>query len=217
MVDQTRAIVPFTGARGASLTQRRNHAVSGAVNQPVPHWGPDEIRRLVEGARARGRGPKGERDALLIQVLFDAALRVSEGLGVRPMDIIRTNSGYLLDVVGKRGYRQAAVSPSVVAALQSYAYERHLDRWLRFFPFNKSRAWQICDGAAESIGLVKPPGVGAVHILRHSGAIERMRITGNFRSIQDQLGHATPGMTMRYFKTLTMQESLEIQKGVELW
>lgn len=215
MTQPASAIVVSPETRPAKLTQNKNHAILAEANRPVPHWGLAEVQQLIAAARQRGKGYKGERDGLLVQMLFDGALRVSEGLGVRPLDILRTEHGYRLQVVGKRGYRQAAVSPSLVAQLQSYAYERGLDRRERFFPFNKHRAWQIVDAAAERAGLVKPPGVGTVHILRHSGAIERMRVSGNYRSIQEQLGHATAGMTLRYFKTLSAQEALRIQEGID--
>jgi integrase len=215
MMQPTQAIVVSPETRPAKLTQTRNHAMLAEANRPVPHWGLAEVQRLIAAAKERGKGYKGERDGLLIQSLFDGTLRVSEVLGVRPVDIIRTDNGYRLQVVGKRGYRQAAVSPSVVAHLQSYAYERGMDRTDRFFRFNKHRAWQIVDAAVELAGLTKPPGVGTVHVLRHSGAIERLRVSGNYRSIQEQLGHVTVVMTMRYFKTLTAQEALRIQEGVD--
>ena len=199
----------------ARLTQTKQRAISGEAGRPVPHWGIPEVHSLASAARERGRGLKGERDGLLVETLFDAALRVSEGLGLRPLDIARTPDGYLVNVVGKAGFRQAAVSPSLVYRLQSYGFEIGMDRSDRFFPFNKHRAWQIIDAAADLAGLVKPSGVGTVHILRHSGAIERMRISGNPRSVQDQLGHSTPAMTLRYFRTMSQQESLQIQQGVD--
>ncbi len=48
-----------------------------------------------------------------------------------------------------------------------------------------------------------------------SGAIERMRLSGNPRSVQDQLGHASPAMTLRYFRTLATEEALRVQEGVD--
>ena len=107
------------------------------------------MQALVEAAWTQGRGPKGERDALLIQVLFDAALRVSEALGLRPMDIIRTNGGYRLQVQGKTGYRQVAVSPSLAARIQSFAYETGLNREERFSPVNRHRVWLLAEVAVE--------------------------------------------------------------------
>ncbi len=81
---------------------------------------------------------------------------------------------------------------------------------------NRHRVWQIVDAAVERAGLVKPPGVGTVHILRHSGALERMKASGNPKSVQDQLGHASASMTMRYFRTLSQEESLALQEQVDL-
>ena len=135
--------------------------------------------------------------------------------GSGPLDILPTEGGYRLLVDGKTGPRQVAVSPSLVAQLRSYAYERELPREARLFSINRHRAWQIVDAAAKSAGLAMPPGVGTVHILRHSGAIERMRLSGNPRSVQDQLGHASAAMTLRYFRTLAAEEALRVQEGVD--
>lgn len=197
------------------LTKAAQRAASSQVDRTVQHWGMVEVVALVDAARRRGRGQKGERDALLIQTLFDGALRVSEALGVRPMNVIRTEGGYRVQVDGKTGPRQVAVSPSLVARLQSYAYETGLAKDAQFFPINRHRVWQIVDAVVDIVGLVKPAGVGTVHILRHSGAIERMRASGNPRSIQDQLGHSTPAMTLRYWRTLSQQEALRIQEQVD--
>jgi integrase len=62
----------------------------------------------------------------------------------------------------------------------------------------------------------KPPRVGYVHVLRHSGAIYFLMATGNLKALQDKLGHSNPAMTLRYLKTLSKVDSLNIQKGVEI-
>ena len=206
------AVIPGTGV--PKLT-KGSHGAADNAGKPVPHWGLSEVVALAEAAVLSGRGNKGERDALLIQTLFDGALRISECLGLRPRDVVHGQTGYRLHVDGKTGPRQVAVSPSLVARLKSFAYDRGLALDAYFFPINRHRAWQIIDKAAEAAGLVKPTGVGTVHILRHSGAIERMRVTGNPRSVQDQLGHASAAMTLRYFRTLSQQEALRIQEGVD--
>ncbi len=195
MDDNQAALANIPAPDAGKLTKTARHAASAGNARPVPHWGINEVLALVEAARQRGRGRKGERDALLIQTIFDGALRVSEALGIRPLDFSRTDGGFRLLVDGKTGPRQVAVSPSLVDKIKSYAYERDLPREDRLFSINRHRVWQIVDAAAELAGLAKPPGVGTVHILRHSGAIERMRLSGNPRSVQDQLGHASPAMT----------------------
>ncbi len=215
MDDNQAALAVIATPTGGKLTKTARHAASTGTARPVPHWGINEVLALVEAARQRGRGRKGDRDALLIQTIFDGALRVSEALGVRPQDILRTDGGVRLLVDGKTGPRQVAVSPSLVAQIKSYAYERDLPREDRLFSINRHRVWQIVDAASELAGLAKPPGVGTVHILRHSGAIERMRLSGNPRSVQDQLGHASAAMTLRYFRTLAAEEALQVQEVVD--
>jgi len=53
--------------------------------------------------------------------------------------------------------------------LKSYAYEKKVGPNNRFFPINRSRAWQIIKGASERAGLMKRV---YPHLLRHSDAIE---------------------------------------------
>ena len=75
--------------------------------------------------------------------------------------------------------------------------------------------FRIVDRAFEVAGIPKPPNVGTVHVLRHSGALARLQEHGNPKAIQDQLGHESAKMTMRYYKTLTAKESLRINQGVD--
>jgi len=67
----------------------------------------------------------------------------------------------------------------------------------------------------ERAGVSLPDGVGSVHVLRHAGALARLEETRNPKSVQDMLGHESMGMTMRYMKTLSRRESVEIQKQVD--
>ena len=83
------------------------------------------------------------------------------------------------------------------------------------FAITKYRAHQILKRAFEVAGIQKPPHVGAVHVLRHAGAMARLRETGNPQALQEQLGHTTAKMTLRYLKTLTADEALRINQGVD--
>jgi integrase len=42
-----------------------------------------------------------------------------------------------------------------------------------------------------------------------------MRQSSNPRSVQDQLGHASPAMTMLYWRTLNRDKALKVQEGVD--
>ncbi len=177
-----------------------------------------KLMAVVAGQNKR----HGERNALLIKFLFDGCLRVSEALAVRPCDIQRTPDGWTVKVIGKGNKPGVvAISASIAAELQSYCYRFKIGEGERIFPVSRSQAFRVVTEAFDRAGIPRPSKerdhVGGVHILRHSGAIERLRLTGNPRATQSQLRHKSALMTMRYLKTLSADESLKIQQGIELW
>ncbi|MFC2018698.1 tyrosine-type recombinase/integrase [Chloroflexota bacterium] len=210
--------VPVTALKRNKSSQqlaiRRGEAGSADY---VVHLNLDQVRRL---ASAAGESRHGERDKLLIQLLFDGCLRCSEAIGVRPCDLAQGHTGWAVKVRGK-GNKTAlvAISPTLAAQLQAYAYRHKLDDNDKLSPITRSQAFRIVTTAFDRAGLTRPrretDRVGAVHILRHSGAIERLRQTGNPKAVQDQLRHKSALMTMRYLKTLSHEESLRIQQKVE--
>ena len=196
------------------LAIRQSEALSGSY---VAHLDIGQVKRLAEVA---GESRQGERDRLLVQLLFDGCLRCSEAISVRPGDITRYDTGRALKVKGKGGkFALVAISSNLVAQLLEYAYDHKLNEYDRFFPITRSQAFRIITAAFDRAAIQRPhratERVGAVHILRHSGAIERLRQTGNPKAVQDQLRHKSALMTMRYLKTLNEDESLRIQQGVE--
>ncbi len=80
---------------------------------------------------------------------------------------------------------------------------------------SRVRVHQIVKEAFQTGGVAKPEHVGAVHVLRHSGAIARLEENGNPKALQDQLRHQDAKMTLRYLKTVSAKRSLEIQQGVD--
>jgi len=65
----------------------------------IPHVSAGQVKLMATVAGQNKR--HGERNALLIKFLFDACLRVSEALGVRPVDLQRTPDGWTVRVLGK--------------------------------------------------------------------------------------------------------------------
>lgn len=186
----------------------------------IPHVDVNEVRMIADAAKCSGK--YGDRNSLLIKFIFDSCMRVSEALSVRPMDIQEDPAGWTVRILGKGNKpREVAVSPSIAAELQSYCYRKAINRDDRIFPVSRSQVFRIVVKAFDDSGIVKPSKerdhVGAVHILRHSGAIERLKATGNPKAVQDHLGHVSAEMTMKYMKTVTADESRVIQQGVDLW
>jgi integrase/recombinase XerD len=167
------------------------------------------VRRLAEAAR---EGRKGERDELLIQVLFQTGLRISEALTLTPAKIRLFDGKPALEIKGKRGKPRLVACPQrLCEQLQAYAYRKGLKKEDRFFNINRKRAWQIISEAGKRVGLGKRV---YPHLLRHSDAIERLRQTGNPKALQIHLGHSSVIMTMRYLSTLTAEDALRIQQEV---
>ena len=171
----------------------------------VPYLAPEEIKQLCAGCRGHQR----DRDSLLILVLFQTGLRISEALGLTVGHLSRQPGA--LEVLGKGGKARLVACPAPLShRLKAYAFDRGLGPDDRLFPVGRKRAWQII-GAAAQAGLGK---CVYPHLFRHSGAIERLRQTGNPRALQLHLGHASPLMTMRYLSTLTAEEALRINQAV---
>ena len=176
----------------------------------VPYLTPEEVEGLVREAKRRR---KGERDALLIQLLYQTGLRISEALSLTPAKIQQFEGRPALEIVGKgRKLRLVACPERLAEKLHAYAYTNGLLSGDRFFSINRQRAWQILKEVAENAGLGKRI---FPHLLRHSDAIERLRQTGNPKALQHHLGHSSTVMVMRYLSTLTQEDSLRIQQGVE--
>lgn len=183
----------------------------------VIHLNPAEIEALAGMA---GKSRHGERDSLLIRVTFDAALRIGETLQLRMCDLDDTR--HILTIHGKGDHPgTAAISSATSEKINSYAWHKSLKPDDLIFPISRTQAYRIITTAYDKAAIRRPTKqndhVGPCHILRHSGAIQRLKVSGNPRSIQHQLRHRTAMTTMRYLKTITHDESMGIQSEVNPW
>lgn len=175
----------------------------------VPYLVPTEVKQLAEEAK---RGRQGQRDALLIQVLFQTGLRISEALSLTPASIQKFEGKSTLSIVGKgKKMRLVSCPERLVDRLKSFAYEKKLSPNDHFFPIRRSRGWQIIKRASINGNFHKRI---YPHLFRHSDAIERLRQTGNPKALQLHLGHSSTLMTMRYLNTLTQEDALRVQGEV---
>ncbi len=186
----------------------------------VTHLSTSQVKLLAVVAGQNKR--HGERNGLLIQTIFDGALRVSEALGIRPVDLLHTPDGWLVAIMGKGGKPgTAAITAATASQLEAYCYRHKIAETARIFPISRSQAFRIITDAFSRAGIRQPSKVsdhvGAVHVLRHSGAIARLQASGNPKSVQEQLRHKSAAMTLRYMKTITHDESMKVQQAVELW
>ncbi len=187
-----------------ALVQRK--MALNRVNLPVSYLTEEDIRQLVEAC-------KKERDKLLITLLFQTGVRISEALALTPAAIRNFAGKPAMELIGKgKQLRMVALPVNLKEKLESYAYRVKIEPRMRFFDINRSRAWQILNEVREAAGMEKRV---FPHLLRHSDAIIRLRKTGNPKALQYHLGHNSPAMTLRYLSTLTQEDALRIQQEVE--
>lgn len=187
-----------------ALVQRK--MALNRINLPVSYLTEEDIRQLVEGC-------KKERDKLLITLLFQTGVRISEALALTPAAIRNFEGKPAVEIIGKgKKLRMVALPVNLKEKLESYAYRVKIEPRMRFFDINRSRAWQILNEAREAAGMEKRV---FPHLLRHSDAIIRLRKTGNPKALQYHLGHNSPAMTLRYLSTLTQEDALRVQQEVE--
>lgn len=193
----------------------------------VAHLSPGDVKLMcIVAAKPAKITPKakqdGERTAALIRLIFDGCLRVSEALAVRMIDINETPSGFVVAILGK-GNRPglAALSVDTVNVLRGFAYKYHIGEADLLFPISRSTAFRNVQATYLKAGLRTPSVLrdrtGACHILRHSGCLARLALSGSPREVQIQLRHKSASMTLRYQKTLTAIEGLRNQQKINVF
>lgn len=187
------------------------HEHRGRPLRPVSFLSEAEVALLAETARKMKR--EGQRNELLILTMFQCALRVSEAIGLHVKDKGQVDSNYILAVMGKGGKPRLVACPEkLYFQLGNFAQEHNLKLGDLFFPISRVRAWQIIKQVAKEAGIDRRV---YNHLLRHTGAIARLRRTGNPKSLQMFLGHSDMKMTMRYLVTTQMIDSIEIESKVK--
>ena len=188
----------------------------------VSHLSAGDVKLLAIVAAKNKR--HGQRDALLIKIVFDGALRISEALALRPCDLESTLDGWLVHILGKGPGGKpgtAAISANTAAEIQAFCYRKQKIETSLIFDISRSQAFRVIQAAYNAAGIRQPcqsrDHVGAVHVLRHSGAIVRLQLSGNPRAVQEQLRHKSALMTLRYLKTISHDEAMATQQKVDVW
>lgn len=188
-------------------TSNRQHSDN---SRPVSFLTESEVNAMAAAATTMR---DGERNELLVLTTFQCALRISETLQITKQHRQVVDGKHRLFVLGK-GHKPRVMSlPEALSyRLGDYIGRHNLKDSDKLFPITRQRAWKIIKLCAEKAGLEKRV---YCHLLRHGGAIARLKRSGNPKSLQIHLGHSDIKMTMRYLSTLQLMESLEIEDKVK--
>ena len=200
-----RTFTAWAHRSGLIATDPGQHLASPRAHRTLPPvLATDEAAALVELDDADDT-PLGQRDRLLVELLYATGIRISELVGLDVDDVDRTRR--VLTVLGK-GDKQRTV-PFGSAA------DRALDRWLSS---GRPQLVGPSSGAALLLGsrggrldarvardvvhrrvraVPGAPDIGP-HGLRHTAATHLLDGGADLRSVQELLGHASLATTQIY-------------------
>jgi integrase len=180
-------------------------------HRPVSFLLESEVNDLVDAAGTMRDGP---RNSLLLLLLFQCCLRISECLQLTKNHRIFVKGKPILKILGKGNKPRLVPMPEKLS--DKFGNYLSLGDGLspndKLFPITRFRALQIVKQCGKKAGLDNRRIYN--HLFRHAGAIARLKKTGNIESLKQYLGHTDRKMTERYLVTLQTIESLEIEGNV---
>lgn len=157
--------------------------------------------------------PLGERDGVLLELLYATGMRVSEAVGLRLQDWLPEQG--LVRVMGKGG-KERVVPLGEVSVQRVERFVRgargalgpRCDKVLlnhRGGALSRVSAWAILDRWAREVGIQSDDGSGRKgghrvhpHVLRHSFATHLLQGGADLRAVQEMMGHAELSTTEIY-------------------
>ena len=203
---QPTSLSATSASRQASSIALARPRVSRQLSRPLPYYlTQDEAHALIEAA-------EDGRDRLLLRVLWETGVRISEAVRIKLEDVGRDG----IRVFGKGSVERVVfVQDSLVAAVLFYAHEMSLARGDYLFPsrkgghITKQRADQIIKRTARAARVDR--NVHA-HLFRHGYAINFLNCGGRLDALQEQLGHRDINTTRIYLRLTSEDVMREVAK-----
>jgi len=203
------SLPPRSGKRNCKSTSQIALAraqVSHHLSRRLPYYlTQEEAHRLIDAV-------ENARDHLLLRLLWETGLRVSEAIALRLGDVSRDG----IRCLGKGGVERVVfVQDGLVSAILFYAQDRILERNDYLFKsrkgghITKQRAVQIIKLAAHRAHLQRRVHA---HLFRHGYAINFLNCGGRLDALQEQLGHRDINTTRIYLRLSDEDVKREVRK-----
>lgn len=183
------------------LTQITPEQVGMSINvPPARKLSPKDILTEGEVERLLAAASPG-RETLLLRVMLDGGLRVSEALGLTVGNIYAASDRYYLAVVGKGDkQRDVEIPRNLFLALREYTDGKRNDAKV-FKKTDRTSAWRIVGQVVVRARIDKKI---SPHSLRHTHA-HHMRMAGMaLEVLADRMGHSSVDTTKTYTRPAEM-------------
>ena len=135
---------------------------------------------------------------LFWEVIFNAGLRISEGLNINSSDIIFSENKVVIYTLKRKNHPKIPViiPESLIKSIDGYIKNNSIGEGCRIWDFSRQFAWKLFKNICKKAGLSDQY---SPHALRHSHGVMIADITnGNVMQIKDRLRHASTKSTEFY-------------------
>ncbi len=175
---------------------RRTQSLPALLGRELPkYFTAEEVHHILAAT-------ENERDKLMLNLMWQTGLRVSELLALTPSHI--DFRGYTLKVptLKRKGtpLRVVPLQPSLLGELARYIATQKTDDKGRLFPLTRFRVFQIVKGACQKAGINDDRA--HPHTFRHSFAVHCVLHGVPVLVLNEWLGHSNIENTLIYTKVL---------------
>lgn len=147
-------------------------------------------------------------EKVVVVVLFDTAVRISELLNLELSDIDREQM--TISVVRKGGRRQEVnISEKALAVLDEWIEERNSESKRVFMDLDYWTIWDIIKRLGRRAGVKLSP-----HVFRHTRAIQMIMNGADLHTVQGHLGHTNIATTINIYGRF---RAAELKERIPSW
>lgn len=178
------------------MTVRRGASLQSVLTRELPKYlAAGEVRVVIDRART-------PRDRLLMEVLWQTGVRVSELLALTPASV-DFHASVLRAPTLKRRKAMTRIIPlkaGLLGELARHIAARKVGEGERIFAITRGRVFQIVRAACEAAGIERSRS--HPHVLRHAFAVQCVLGGVPVPVLNQWLGHAGLEATLIYSKVL---------------
>ncbi len=184
------------GKKNSTALARRTSSLPALLGRELPkYFTREEVHRILEAT-------ENERDKLMLNLMWQTGLRVSELLSLKPSNIDFRGGVLKVPTLKRKGhpFRVIPLQPSLLGELARFIASNKIGDEERLFPLTRFRVFQIVKEACKRAGIEDERA--HPHTFRHSFAVHCVLHGVPVLVLNEWLGHSNIENTLIYTKVL---------------